>query len=605
MTKHTILFLAANPPGDLPSGFDPAARRSGLDQEVTAIRKELKRSGYRDRFELVPRPAAEPHDLLRELRELKPTVLHFSGHGGRDGLVFQATGGDAQIVSFAAIAEALGAAGRSVKVVVLSACDSTAAAEALLTQVEQVDCVVGMMPGALSDAMARAFAIGFYGALGEGESIATAYRQGNAAISLEGLADADRPRLEVRAGARASAMILAAAHATAHQELPCPYPGMRSYAADDAAHFHGRDAEIGKLIGRLRAGKREIYVIGPSGAGKSSLVAAGVLPRLARGMTGLGPFVVRTMRPGEDPAARLAEQLESPDRTLTAPATAVAALLAGRSQSSAVLLVIDQLEELFTLAAPAERAQFLSALEALRAAPRCTIVYTLRADFFGAFMESPLWTRSRGQPTRIEVGPLRGEALREAIVRPAGALGVTVAPDLIRQLLADAGSEPGVLPLLQETMIQLWDRRQGQPLTLADYQALDDGNRSGLAVALSHRADALLEELTAPQVVIARRILLRLISFGEGRSDTRRQQPRSKLQAADDDARAFDSVLQRLISARLLTADEDSHGGEARIDLAHEVLIAAWPTLTGWIQTHRAEEQRRRERGAAAARGGV
>jgi hypothetical protein len=34
------------------------------------------------------------------------------------------------------------------------------------------------------------------------------------------------------------------------------------YAADAAARFHGRDAEIDELLGRLRAGERAIYVIG-------------------------------------------------------------------------------------------------------------------------------------------------------------------------------------------------------------------------------------------------------------------------------------------------------------------------------------------------------
>src|SRR5689334_17459001 len=168
MTKHTILFLAADPRGTAKGGLDPQARRIALDQEASAIRKELKRSGYRDRFELVTRWAAEPHDLLRELRELKPTVVHFSGHGSRDGLFFQASNGDARVVSPAAIAETFGAAGASVKLVVLSACYGEAPAEALL---EYIDCVVGMS-GVLRDDMARAFAIGFYGALGEQESVA-------------------------------------------------------------------------------------------------------------------------------------------------------------------------------------------------------------------------------------------------------------------------------------------------------------------------------------------------------------------------------------------------------------------------------------------------
>ena len=52
-------------PASNPSGTD----RRALDQEASSIRKERKRSGYRDRFEFVTRWAAEPLDLLCELRE--------------------------------------------------------------------------------------------------------------------------------------------------------------------------------------------------------------------------------------------------------------------------------------------------------------------------------------------------------------------------------------------------------------------------------------------------------------------------------------------------------------------------------------------------------
>src|SRR5262245_48494222 len=77
MTKHTILFLSADPRGADQGGLDRQARRGAFDEEASAIRKELERSGSRDRFELVTRWAAEPQDLLRELRVLKPTVVHF------------------------------------------------------------------------------------------------------------------------------------------------------------------------------------------------------------------------------------------------------------------------------------------------------------------------------------------------------------------------------------------------------------------------------------------------------------------------------------------------------------------------------------------------
>jgi CHAT domain len=225
MKKHTILFLAANP-----SGTD----RLELDREARAIQMELERSGFRDSFELVTRWAAEPLDLLRELRRLKPTVVHFSGHGGtetagehrpgalprrdgviapgdrggepRQGLFFQGADGHAQLVSTAALEETFGAAGASVKLVVLNACYSEAQAQALLAH---VDCVVGMS-GAIDDAAARSFAVGFYGGLGEREPVAIAYKQGCAAISLEGLHGSERPQLKVRAGIAATKLVLAA-----------------------------------------------------------------------------------------------------------------------------------------------------------------------------------------------------------------------------------------------------------------------------------------------------------------------------------------------------------------------------------------------------------
>jgi DNA-binding transcriptional MerR regulator len=240
MTKHTILFLAANPTG---------TDRLALDREARAIQVELERAGSRDRFELVTRWAVEPLDLLRELRKLKPTVVHFSGHGGRGvvgasswspppsasaprrdvddgsaslgapgpigapaagtvhgGLYFQGLDGSPRLVSAAALEDTFGAAGASVRLVVLSACYSDAQAQVLLAH---VDCVVGMS-GAIDDDAARSFAIGFYGGLGERESIAAAFRQGRAAIGLEGLRDADRPQLLVRAGVDPSRLVLAA-----------------------------------------------------------------------------------------------------------------------------------------------------------------------------------------------------------------------------------------------------------------------------------------------------------------------------------------------------------------------------------------------------------
>lgn len=220
--RNIILFLAVNQPG---------VERFALDHEARAIQIELAHSGFRDSFELVTRWAAEPLDLLRELRKLRPTVIHFSGPCRRGitgehrrglepsrgplasvrpyqdtqghGLYFQRADGRPQLVSTSALEETFGAAGSSVKLVVFSACYSEVQAEALLTH---IDCVVGI-GGSLRENAARNFAIGFYGGLSERESVAVAYKQGRAAISLEGLSHGETLQLRVRAGVDAAKLV--------------------------------------------------------------------------------------------------------------------------------------------------------------------------------------------------------------------------------------------------------------------------------------------------------------------------------------------------------------------------------------------------------------
>jgi formylglycine-generating enzyme required for sulfatase activity len=218
LSKHTILVLAANPVG---------TSELALGREARAIQVELERTGFRSSFEFVTRWATEPLDLLRELRTLSPTVVHFSGHGirnddgvrgsaaephrdvvapgGADGLMFQDADGQLRLVSTTALQDAFDAAGSSVRLVVLSACYSESQAAALRSR---VDCVVGMR-GSIGDAAARSFAIGFYGGLGDRASVAAAYKQGCAAIRLQGLADGDKPQLVVRDGVDAESVVLA------------------------------------------------------------------------------------------------------------------------------------------------------------------------------------------------------------------------------------------------------------------------------------------------------------------------------------------------------------------------------------------------------------
>jgi formylglycine-generating enzyme required for sulfatase activity len=379
------------------------------------------------------------------------------------------------------------------------------------------------------------------------------------------------------------------------REAPaCPYPGMRAFTGAEAPHFYGRDAEVQELLIRLRH-ERFLMVVGPSGSGKSSLVYAGLLPALTQSSYWpAGTWLVRDLRPGAHPLEALATTLGG----APSPET-VMGLLAAHAPATRVLLVIDQFEELFALAARESQIAFIAALQTLRAEVRCTLLLTMRADFYADLMTSALWPVAPSQ--RLEVASLRGPALRAAITRPATRVGVTLEPDLLQRLLDEVGAEPGVLPLLQETLVLLWGTMKNRVLTLSAYEALGATGQSGLAVALAAKADAMLAALSAESQRIARRIFLRLVQFGEGRPDTRRQQPIGALRAAGDDPTQFAATLQTLVDSRLLTLNgSDTADATTQVDIAHEVLIDGWPQLARWIADYKpAESTRRRLLGRA------
>ena len=266
---------------------------------------------------------------------------------------------------------------------------------------------------------------------------------------------------------------------------------MRPFGERDASWFFGRDAEIDDLVGRLDRGEREIYVIGPSGSGKSSLVHAGLFPVLDAGASRLGRmFVIRSMRPGERPADRLAQLLEA---DLAAPVATVEAFAARHAPAERALVFVDQLEELFTVATADERQRFVAALCALRPVPRCCVVLALRADFFGALLDSELGSDLAGRISPLVVAPLRGESLARAIRAPATRVGVHVEPRLCERLVADAADEPASW----DTTARVWDAATGKPLAPAlEHHGIVraarglHGDRPGRGSAMTGRAAA-------------------------------------------------------------------------------------------------------------------
>ena len=259
-------------------------------------------------------------------------------------------------------------------------------------------------------------------------------------------------------------------------------------------------------------------------------------------------------------ATSLLTQLAADERGLVRAAKRVLP-----DDDTALLLVVDQLEELFTLTASEERTAFCEALVAATTDPRSRIrvVVTLRADFY----DRPLAAPGLGELVRdhtVALTPLDGDELERAITGPADRVGVSVESALVAALVADATANPASLPLLQYTLTELYDRREGTRLTLDAYREL-----GGLAGCVAARAEALCDEVG--DVDSVRRLFERLVSPGAGTEDTRRRAANVELHGVPA------SVIEAFGNARLLAFDHDSVTREPTVEVAHEALIRNWP----------------------------
>jgi hypothetical protein len=375
-----------------------------------------------------------------------------------------------------------------------------------------------------------------------------------------------------------------------------PYRGLRVFREEDAAFFFGRDREIQRLVERLKS-SRFVAVLGASGSGKSSLVRAGLVSKLRAGaLADHEHWEVCVLRPGAAPLTALAAQLAKrmpgqPMRpTLDALAQdartlhlSVELTLADGGPGDRVVVIVDQLEEVFTLCGDeAERRQFLSTLVDATSAPggRTVVIVTLRTDFYAHCATYPEFAQLIGSQQML-VGPMDADGLLQAIEEPAHHVSLELEQGLSETILTDVGAEPGALPLLEHALLELWERRRGNMLTLEGYT-----QAGGVHRALGQRAEEIYNQLSADQQQIARRVLLRLTQPGEGTEDTRRRAPRQELVPAEGDDNV-EQVLGRLVDAQLLTTGRDETGKEV-VDVSHEALIRGWPRLREWIDADRA-----------------
>jgi WD40 repeat protein len=388
--------------------------------------------------------------------------------------------------------------------------------------------------------------------------------------------------------------------------LPCPYRGLFHFGPGDAEYFFGREGFVEELV-RATQTRNFIPLLGASGSGKSSVVLAGLVPKLQQA----GHWQFTHFRPGSDPFYALAEalvplymsELDSTDKITQAeklaeslkngtPLARIFSSIQRQHPNDRVLLIADQFEELYTLCTDeTTRRNFLDRLLAGIAAPADLIpfapllVATMRADFLGnALSYRPFADVLKNDDLKL-LEPMSEAELTEAIEKPAQKLGVTFEAGLVERILGDAGlvehilgnveQEPGILPLLEFALTELWQRRSGKQLTHAAYEEI--GEVKG---ALGRHADREYERLSDVDRERVQRILVQLVRPGEGAEDTRRIAIKAELGEHNW------ALVKQLADARLVVTSRNGTSQET-VEVVHEALIRNWGELQGWMDIDR------------------
>ncbi len=378
-----------------------------------------------------------------------------------------------------------------------------------------------------------------------------------------------------------------APHELATEE--CPYRGLAAFGEGDAKFFFGRSSEIRTALAQLESWPL-LAVIGPSGAGKSSFVHAGLIPAIRASAES---WQVRVLRPGRAPlqslAATLDDLIDESDAGLSiveqlreAPGRYAELLRNGATRTKhRVLIVVDQLEELFTLSGDDEvRALFLAALLAAADDPSAPVrvVLSMRADFLDRLARHRHFLDELSRGLFFLSAP-DADVLRETVVRPAALAGYTFENAKIVDDMMQAATTRGALPLLQFAATRLWDARDQKRrlLTVAAYQQM-----GGVGGAFARHADEVVAAVPPQSQPLLRAMLTRLVTP----ESTRAVVDLDELHGLTTDRADAERILDQLARGRLISVHTE--GTTPTVELVHEVLITEWPTLARWLEDSQA-----------------
>ena len=496
MRKATVLFFSADP-----LSVPPEARhaRMMLDEELREIRRKVRAAEHRDALVLDPRPAARPDDLIQALNEVRPQVVHFSGHGGLEGLVF--AGGDGrsvQRVRAEAVAHLLDAFRGDVRLVFLSACFSLPQAEAAA---RVVGCAIGT-PSSISDEAAVAFGASFYRAVAFGRSVQAAFDQARLSLELDHVCEREFPTLVTAPGVDPARIFLVADAAadpaegdpgTVAVSASAARPGVPACKAPNAVRLFGRATLIDDVARRLRApGDPAWAVQGLPGAGKTDLVrAVGCAPRTVAHFRGGVLYAELGQAAGAPEVLRRWCMALGVDPPPSDDAEGLAGVVRRFLADAPALLVLDDVWE--TTAATAR-------MLADCRAPGCALLVSSRSPGIAAALA--------GSPERVHRLEMLDAAAALSLLGEHAPHAVAADPDGAPALAASLGNLPLALklaahlaerddaPLPCRRLLETWRVRLAEMRGLERRPGMEEGELS-LDAVISLSYDAMPEDARA------------------------------------------------------------------------------------------------------------
>jgi hypothetical protein len=414
-------------------------------------------------------------------------------------------------------------------------------------------------------------------------------------------------------------------------------PGLDSFGREQWPIFRGREAVVDRLLAHLRGPLPEppggaaeadavdagtapapeplpspppgrcIALFGASGSGKSSVIRAGLLRRLEE-LPSTRDWPIAELRPGRDPLRNLASAIKTAckgrlnydDEDQAAEIAAggwdalCAAALAGRPGAPALVVFIDQFEELFTLTPDGtepgtadRRTPFLRWLDAARADPRVRLLLTARDDFYSRFNLDPVLRAFLGDD-HFNLGPPDHAERRRMVLEPARRAWLGIDPGLADRIARDTGDDPGALPFMAYALKRLYEHEQAQGsggLTHPGYAAI--GSVEGAVTACADAEYQKFVEKFGPEAARTafEQLFAELVWVDDKGTAARRRAPRAALPDAPAGRASAAELARRLEhpGARLLSGDKEADGTPV-IEVAHEALLRVWPPLTDWIK---------------------